>query len=179
MSRTYATLTATSWLLFTWPTGNAHESEYDDRLGRGPTETDERRGDVRRATHRRLRRSIDGMLEAKCHCGAVRIIVPSKPDYLIDCNCTICRRNGALWALYEADAVERIGHPENTTEYVWGPRTIRTMHCKICGCATHWEPLDSNAATQSGVNARNFEPADITEIAVRKFDGALTWSYIE
>ncbi len=119
------------------------------------------------------------MPQATCHCGAVRITVPGKPEYLVDCNCSICRRNAALWAFYESDAIELSGHPESTTEYVWGTRTIRTMHCKVCGCATHWEPIDSKARTKVGVNARNFAPVEIEGIEVRKFDGADTWTYID
>jgi hypothetical protein len=116
---------------------------------------------------------------ATCHCGAVKTNVPSMPEFLIDCNCSICQRNGALWALYEPDSVKLYGYPENTTQYIWGPRTIRTMHCKVCGCATHWEPIDSAAGTKVGVNARNFERQEIAGIKVRKFDGAETWDYIE
>jgi len=119
------------------------------------------------------------MLEASCHCGAVRITVPGRPEYLVDCNCSICRRNGALWAFYEAESVALRGHPENTTEYIWGQRTIRTMHCKICGCATHWEPLDPKAGTRFGINARNFDPTAVDGVRVRKFDGADTWAYVD
>jgi hypothetical protein len=53
------------------------------------------------------------------------------------------------------------------------------MHCKVCGCATHWEPIDSAAGTKVGVNARNFERQEIDGIKVRKFDGAETWDYIK
>jgi hypothetical protein len=60
------------------------------------------------------------MLRANCHCGAISLSVPSEPEYLIDCNCSICRRYGALWALYERVTVHFDGHPENTTAYVWG-----------------------------------------------------------
>jgi hypothetical protein len=69
--------------------------------------------------------------------------------------------------------------PGNTTEYIWGPRTIRTMHCKVCGCATHWEPLDPATDTRMGVNARNFEPPAVDGVRVRKFDGAETWAYVD
>jgi hypothetical protein len=106
---------------------------------------------------------------------AVRISVSGKPEYLIDCNCSICWRNEALWALYDAESVVLQGRPENTTEYIWGPRTIRTMHCKLCGCATHWEPLDLKADPRMGINARNFEPSTVDGVRVRKFDGAGTW----
>ena len=38
------------------------------------------------------------MIEAACHCGAVRLSVPSAPDTVTECNCSICRRLGARWA---------------------------------------------------------------------------------
>ena len=119
------------------------------------------------------------MLEATCHCGAVRIGVPRAPDFLVDCNCSICRRNGALWAFYDADSVALGGDPEKTTPYVWGARTICTMHCTVCGCATHWEPLDPAAGARIGINARNFNPRAIAGTRVRKFDGAQTWTYLD
>ncbi|HWS61592.1 MAG TPA: hypothetical protein VN325_02465 [Steroidobacteraceae bacterium] len=53
------------------------------------------------------------------------------------------------------------------------------MHCKVCGCATHWEPLDATAGPRMGINARNFEPAAIDGVRVRKFDGAETWAYVD
>ncbi len=40
------------------------------------------------------------MLSATCHCGAVRIHIPRKPRSLTNCNCSICRRYGVLWAYY-------------------------------------------------------------------------------
>ncbi len=78
------------------------------------------------------------MLSATCHCGAVRIEVPQPPQKLTICNCSICRRYGALWAYYKAGTVRVTGHPENTTEYVWGDKTLRTIRCRNCGCVTHW-----------------------------------------
>ena len=37
-------------------------------------------------------------LTASCHCGAVRIEVQRAPRTLTGCNCSVCRRHGALWA---------------------------------------------------------------------------------
>jgi hypothetical protein len=48
------------------------------------------------------------------------------------------------------------------------------MHCTVCGCVTHWEPLDSRADTRMGVNARNFDSTAVDDVRVRKFDGAET-----
>ena len=41
------------------------------------------------------------MIEASCHCGAVRLEIDSPPDEVTDCHCSICRRYGALWACLE------------------------------------------------------------------------------
>src|SRR5262245_7944133 len=81
--------------------------------------------ELRRA--RRSARSLGGarsrMLTGSCHCGAVHIEVTVPPQWLIECNCSICRRNGALWARYDVGAVRVTGHPEHTTEYIWGAKT--------------------------------------------------------
>lgn len=118
------------------------------------------------------------MLTASCHCGAVRLQVPSVPAHLISCNCSICRRYGALWALYESSVVAVSGR-DSLAAYVWGKRTIRTMRCAICGCVTHWEPLDADAGQRFGVNMRNVDPALIDGVEVRRFDGADTWTYLD
>jgi len=42
------------------------------------------------------------MVEATCHCGAVRVEVPKPPQEVEvkECNCSICRRTGAVLAYY-------------------------------------------------------------------------------
>lgn len=45
------------------------------------------------------------MIEASCHCGAVRLEIEKAPTEITDCNCSICRRYGVLWAYYTLDQV--------------------------------------------------------------------------
>lgn len=118
-------------------------------------------------------------LRGSCHCGAVRLTLPSVPEKATRCNCSICRRLGALWAYYEFGTVQIEGHPENTAEYVWGDRTLRTVRCRICGCATHWEPLAPEQGARHGVNLNNFDPRLQEHIRVRRFDGADTWTFLD
>ena len=118
------------------------------------------------------------MLAGSCHCGNVRLEVPDRPEALVLCNCSICRRNGALWAFYARDQMRLAGHPGHTAGYVFGPRTITTFHCTGCGCVTHWQPL-TTGGTKFGVNIRNFDPHEIGEVRLRRFDGAETWSYLD
>ena len=119
------------------------------------------------------------MLNGACHCGKVRIEVPDRPETLILCNCSICRRYGALWAFYGQADMRLDGHPEHTTGYVWGEKTINTFHCRHCGCVTHWEPLAHKDVPKFSVNMRNFDPADLGDVPLRRFDGADSWAYID
>jgi hypothetical protein len=35
--------------------------------------------------------------QGACRCGRVRFEVRAGLDYVVDCNCSVCRRKGALW----------------------------------------------------------------------------------
>ena len=115
------------------------------------------------------------MLKATCHCGAIQIEIPSRPNEITNCNCSTCRRLGALWAYYDVGTVTIHGHPENTDEYIQGDKTLRTVRCRTCGCTTHWEPLNTKKYKRMGVNVRNFEPEVIGDVRIRLLDGANTW----
>ncbi|WP_163268771.1 GFA family protein [Chelativorans alearense] len=119
------------------------------------------------------------MLEATCHCGAVKIRVSVEPAWLNECNCSICRRLGTLWAYYhpsEATFVEGAG---TTAAYLWGDRGLEFHHCPTCGCTTHWEPVRKEGAERMAVNARLMDPKAIAGIRVRHFDGAESWKYLD
>lgn len=118
-------------------------------------------------------------LRGSCHCGAVRLTLPAAPEKATRCNCSICRRLGALWAYYEFGSVRIEGHPQHTQEYVQGDRTLRTVRCRTCGVATHWEPLEPKPGARHGVNLNNFEPALQAAVRVRRLDGADTWTFLD
>jgi hypothetical protein len=80
---------------------------------------------------------------------------------------------------FEFGTVKFVGHPEATTAYVWGDRTLRSFHCKTCGCVTHWEPLPPAFGARHGVNLANFDPELIAAVRVRRFDGADTWKFLD
>lgn len=130
-------------------------------------------------------------LQGSCHCGAVRLTLPHVPDKATRCNCSICRRLGGVWAYYAVGSVVVQGHPEHTEAYIWGDKSLRTIRCKTCGVATHWEPLEPleplapvdapapQQPVQHGVNLNNFEPALVQAVPVRLFDGADTWTFLD
>src|SRR5690606_36774152 len=56
-------------------------------------------------------------IEGSCHCGKVRISVPARPDWVAQCNRSLCRKLAWRVAYYPPDEVRISGQ---TTAYVWG-----------------------------------------------------------
>lgn len=94
------------------------------------------------------------MLRGTCHCGAIRLTLPSAPETVTSCNCSLCRRIGGLWAYYEFGTVQIEGHPEKTDEYIWGDKTLRTVRCRACGCAASMEPTPGPFSTDECTTTR-------------------------
>ncbi|ODU99221.1 MAG: aldehyde-activating protein [Rubrivivax sp. SCN 70-15] len=118
-------------------------------------------------------------LYGACHSGAVRLRLPFPPEKAIRCNCSICRRLGAVLAYYEFGTVAIEGQPEHTAAYIQGDRTLGTFRCKTCGVPTHWEPLAPQPGARHGVSLNNFEPWLLESVPVRRFDGAETWTFLD
>lgn len=108
------------------------------------------------------------MTRSSCHCGAVHVEVPQAPTEVKSCNCSICRRNGTLWAYYSPKNVRVSG---STDIYMWGDRMLELHRCKVCGCVTHWVPVDKTY-DRMGVNARLMAPEILAAAPVILFDGA-------
>jgi hypothetical protein len=115
------------------------------------------------------------MITASCHCGAVRLEIAEAPTELTDCNCSICRRLGALWAYYHPDQVKISGA---TISYVWGDEDLEFHTCSKCGCTSHWGPTAKARAQRMGINARLLDPPLIGGLRVRLFDGAESWKTV-
>ncbi len=118
------------------------------------------------------------LYRGSCHCGAVQFELSAAPEKLVDCNCTICRRLGALWGHVSIDCVKVTAPELGTIAYVHGERS-RAMHsCKSCGCTTHWENLEPEG-DHMAVNFRMCDPEVIADFRICRFDGADTWEFLD
>ena len=118
-------------------------------------------------------------LVASCHCGAVRIDLRELPATVTECNCSICRRYGALWAYYTRGQVTLHGAADQLAGYSWGDRQIEFRHCRHCGCLTHYESVEKGPDSRFAVNARMLPPDLMAALTVRHFDGADSWRYLD
>jgi hypothetical protein len=102
----------------------------------------------------------------------MRVTVPRTPRTVTDCNCSICRRYGVLWAYYKASTVRVEAKPKATRGYSWGRKALRFVRCATCGCVMCWERVSPKPEKKMGVNARNFDPAALRSVRVIPLDGA-------
>jgi hypothetical protein len=117
------------------------------------------------------------MLRATCHCGAVAVEIPRAPERVTNCNCSICRRYGTLWAYFDDAEVRVEAAPGALDEYAWGHKALAFVRCATCGCVVRWRALQPGIA-HTGVNARLFEPQVLGPVRIRLLDGADTEEYV-
>jgi hypothetical protein len=118
------------------------------------------------------------MIEASCHCGAVKFEIRDAPVTVTECNCSICRRYGVLWAYYSPAHVRIVATERATEGYLWGEKSIEFHRCRNCGCVTHWARA-AQPADRMGVNARLMAPDILAAARRRRLDGADTWKYLD
>jgi hypothetical protein len=114
---------------------------------------------------------------ATCHCGAVRIHVRRAPRTVTSCNCSICRRYGALWAYYKPSSVRIEAPARGVSSYSWRRKVRAYFRCNTCGCITHYVHRKRRPTDPVVINAANFEPAVLAGARIRKLDGATTWTW--
>ncbi|KIM93322.1 hypothetical protein OIDMADRAFT_78264, partial [Oidiodendron maius Zn] len=80
-----------------------------------------------------------------CHCGAVTLAVKAKPfpikgqpvpevsEYIQECKCSICIRNGTTFIYPHLSQVSIYNAPENLVTYMFGRKLQKHMFCRTCG----------------------------------------------
>lgn len=115
-------------------------------------------------------------MQGTCHCGRVTWTLDTPPDSVTACNCTICRRYGALWAYGCID--HDIHTTGETREYRRADGGAIDFHfCAACGCLTHYvaTKVGDDGRFWTAVNLRMSEPDPILDLPINHFDGLDTW----
>lgn len=115
------------------------------------------------------------MLEGTCHCGAVRWRFDAEPAGATACNCTVCRRYGALW-IYGYEGVD-VSASGPTSSYERGERWLAFHFCTVCGCVAYWRGIpEPDGRRRMAVNIRLAEPDAVAKIPIDPFDGLDTFT---
>ncbi|MEM1048892.1 MAG: GFA family protein [Pseudomonadota bacterium] len=111
------------------------------------------------------------MLSGSCHCGSLRWTFAGDPGSVTACNCTICRRYGALWIYgWEHEGVTTDGQSS-----VYSRGTFIGFHfCPACGCLAFYRALNPNEDGRRKVaaNLRMVDdPGAVATLPINHFDG--------
>lgn len=108
--------------------------------------------------------------KGSCHCGAVQfeLKLPNGLENLRRCNCSMCRRRGAVVASVPLSGINITQGEEVLRLYQFNTKTAKHYFCSICGIYTHHqrrsnpEQYGFNVACLEGVNP--FELGDIPTV---------------
>jgi hypothetical protein len=101
---------------------------------------------------------------ASCHCGAV-VLELALPDGIVNprrCNCSICRRKGAIAATVPLAGLRVLKGQETLRPYQFNTRTAKHYFCSVCGIYTHHQRRSN--PEQYGYNVGCLEGVDPFEI---------------
>lgn len=69
-----------------------------------------------------------------CHCGAVRFEVRTALTPAVRCNCSLCKRRGALMSpVFDASELRIVEGKKELALYQFNTRAARHFFCKTCG----------------------------------------------
>lgn len=118
------------------------------------------------------------MLEGSCHCGAASWTFEGDPGPATACNCTLCRRYGALWAYdYENERIRVSGPSMAYTRPGKDDPALEICFCPTCGCVVCWRGLRAGPGERRrmAVNLRLAAPEAVAHIEIDHFDGLDTF----
>ncbi len=106
-----------------------------------------------------------------CLCGACGWRFEGAPDRATACNCTACRRYGALWIYGWLDHGVVLTGPMQP--FARGERGLEFLRCTDCGCVMAWRGVRprEDGRRRAAVNVRMAEAEAVAHIAIRHFDG--------
>jgi Uncharacterized conserved protein len=108
---------------------------------------------------------------ASCHCGAV-VLELDLPDGIVDprrCDCSLCRRRGAIVATVAEDGIRVIHGQKMLKLYQFNSRTAEHYFCGRCGVCTHHRRRSNphefgyNVACLEGVNPFDLGPVQTSD----------------
>ncbi len=116
---------------------------------------------------------------ASCHCGAVEFEVhlPNGLEDLRRCNCSMCRRKGAITASVPLTGIRLIKGEAALKLYQFNTMTAKHYFCAICGIYTHHQKRSDpnlygfNVGCLEGVNPFELGEVDTVDGINHPADG--------
>jgi hypothetical protein len=110
--------------------------------------------------------------QGSCHCGRIAFTLDAEVGEAIDCNCSMCRRRGALLAAFPRSALTLTTAESDLHTYQFNKHLIHHHFCAHCGVSPFSEGSNRNGDKTVMVNLRCLPEVDLAALKVTPFDGA-------
>jgi len=110
--------------------------------------------------------------QGSCHCGGIAFTLEGEVGDVIDCNCSMCRRKGALLAAFPRSALTLTTPESDLRTYQFNKHLIDHHFCANCGISPYSEGTNRKGEKSVMVNVRCLPEVDLTTLKVMPFDGA-------
>lgn len=115
------------------------------------------------------------MLNLSCLCGQIRVETAKQPDFIHECNCTLCSKSGVRWAYFHPSEVSVEGAAQGYCREDKDDPGALLQFCGTCGSTTHFVLTASAVARHGnslmGVNMRLADEGDLAGVELRFPDG--------
>ncbi len=111
------------------------------------------------------------LYKGSCHCGKVAFEVEGEIGKVMDCNCSMCARKGALLWFVPRHKLRLLTPEENSRVYLFGDKTIQHRFCPECGIHPYGEGGMPDGTRMAAINVRCLEGVDYAALPVEHFDG--------
>ena len=106
-----------------------------------------------------------------CHCGRVRYEVTTGLEPVLDCNCSICQKRGALWTYVEPAQFKLLSGEGDLADYQFNTRNIHHFFCRTCGVGSFSRGHGADGSEGIGINVRCLEGIDLAALKLTPYDG--------
>jgi|SRR5215831_2933442 len=108
--------------------------------------------------------------QGSCHCGKTRFEVDAELDHVRVCDCSICRRRGALLHRVEPHCLRLLTPIEDLATYSFNTHTAKDYFCKTCGILPFRQPRTGPGLWS--VNIRCLPDIDLEAIPIKYVYGS-------
>ena len=108
--------------------------------------------------------------QGSCHCGRVRFEVDADLDHVRLCDCSMCRRRGALNHRVDPEDFRPLTPLEEMTVYTFHTHTAKDYFCPTCGILPFRRPR--TAPEKWTINVRCLHDVDLEAISVTRVHGS-------
>ncbi len=92
------------------------------------------------------------MKKLTCHCGAIKAEINVRNlDKLLRCNCSICKRKGAIMSMVKNEDFKIVKGSEFLKLYQFYTKVAKHFFCSKCGIYTHNNPRINPSMTAFNV----------------------------